>query len=478
VILRTASRPALVKWLVPLAAGAVVWLLPVPVGLSPSAWHYTALFVFVVAGLITEPIAAPVIGFIGLCTAAVFQLVAPTPAASVRWALSGFSNDVVWLVFSATTFAIGYEITGLGRRIALQLVARLGSNTLGLGYAIAAADLVLAPFMPSNTARSAGTIYPVVKSIPPLYGSTPAVEPRAIGGYLCWTAFATTSVTSCMFATALAPNLFAAELAGKIAGVQVGWMTWMIGALPLGILLFVLTPAITYVIYPPSIRRGPEVVAWAAAELVAMGPISRREVTMAVLAIAALAGWIFGGAIMAPVIVSLIVITLMVITGVVTWNDVIGNRQGWNVLVWFATLVAMADGLNQVGFLGWLAQRSAAGLAGWSAVTIAVLLIALFFVIHYLFASTTAHATAVLPAFLVTIVAVPGMPVRAVVLTMLYSVGLMGVLTPYATGPAPVWFSAGYITPKDFWRLGAIMGAIYLLALLAVELPYLLYVNR
>jgi L-tartrate/succinate antiporter len=477
-VTQSVSRPTLVKWLVPLAAACLILLLPPPDGLTPAAWRYTAVFVFVVVGLITEPVAAPVIGFIGLCTAAVFRLVAPTPAASVRWALSGFSNDVVWLVFSATTFALGYEITGLGRRIALLLVARLGGNTLGLGYAIAAADLVLAPFMPSNTARSAGTIYPVVKSIPPLYGSTPAVEPRAIGGYLCWTAFATTSVTSCMFATALAPNLFAAELARKIAGVEVGWMTWMTGALPLGILLFVLTPAVSYVLYPPTIKRGPQVVAWAATELVAMGPISRREVTMAVLAIAALAGWIFGGAIMAPVIVSLIVIALMVITGVVSWNDVIGNRQGWNVLVWFATLVAMADGLNQVGFLGWLAERSATALAGWSAVTIAVGLIALFFVIHYLFASTTAHATAVLPAFLVTVVAVPGMPVRAVVLTMLYSVGLMGVLTPYATGPAPVWFSAGYIAPKDFWRLGAIMGAIYLVALLAIELPYLLYTNR
>ena len=143
------------------------------------------------------------------------------------------------------------------------------------------------------------------------------------------------------------------------------------------------------------------------------GPDLPQEVTMALLAIAALWPWIFGGAIMAPVIVSLIAIALMVITGVVTWNDVIGNRQGWNVLVWFATLVAMADGLNQVGFLGWLAERSAAALAGWSAVTIAVGLIALFFVIHYLFASTTAHATAVLPAFLVTVVAVPGMPVKS-----------------------------------------------------------------
>ena len=476
--MQTASRPTLVKWLVPLAAACLILLLPVPDGLTPAAWRYTAVFVFVVVGLITEPVAAPVIGFIGLCTAAVLRLVAPTPAASVRWALSGFSNDVVWLIFSATTFALGYEITGLGRRIALLLVAALGRNTLGLGYAIAAADLVLAPFMPSNTARSGGTIYPVVKSIPPLYGSTPEVNPRAIGGYLCWTAFATTSVTSCMFITALAPNLFAAELAGKIAGVEIGWATWMFGALPLGILLFLATPVITYVVYPPAIKRGPEVVAWAAAELVSMGPISRREVGMAALAIAALVGWIFGGTLVAPAIVSLIAIAVMVMTGVVTWSDVLGNKPGWNVLVWFSTLFTMADGLNQVGVPGWIAERTAASLAGWSALTIAVLLIALYFVLHYLFASTTAHATAVLPAFLAAIVAVPELPVRAVVLTILYSVGLMGVLTPYATGPAPVWFSAGYIAPRDFWKLGAIMGAVYLLALLAIELPYLLYIYR
>jgi L-tartrate/succinate antiporter len=462
---------------VPLAIGGLILLAPAPAGLTAAAWRYTALFVFVVVGLITEPVAAPVMGFIGLCTAAVFQLVAPTPAASVRWALSGFSNDVVWLVFSATTFALGYEATGLGRRIALLMVEKLGASTLGLGYAIAAADLILAPFMPSNTARSAGTIFPVVKNIPPLYGSTPTVNPRAIGGYLCWTAFATTSVTSCMFATALAPNLFAAELARKIAGVEIGWMSWMTGMLPVGLLLFVLTPAVTYVIYPPTITRGPEVVRWAAAELAAMGAISRREATMAVLAVGALLGWILGGAVMSPVIVSLIVISLMVITGVVSWNDVIANKSGWNVLVWFATLVAMADGLNQVGFLTWIAGRSAAGLAGLPVLLTAALLIALFFGLHYLFASTTAHATAVLPAFLAAIVAVPGMPVRPVVFTLLYSVGLMGVLTPYATGPAPVWFGAGYISTRDFWKLGAVMGALYLFALIAIELPYLLYVR-
>ena len=140
--------------------------------------------------------------------------------------------------------------------------------------------------MPSNTARSAGTIYPVVKSIPPCAGRR-LRSAAAIGGYLCWTAFATTSVTSCMFATALAPNLFAAELAGKIAGVQVGWMTWMTGALPLGILLFVLT-AVSYVLYPPTIG-GVEVVTWAPTSW-SRWARSPAEVMMALLAIAAAAG--------------------------------------------------------------------------------------------------------------------------------------------------------------------------------------------
>ena len=223
--------------------------------------------------------------------------------------------------------------------------------TLGLGYAIALADLALSPFMPSNTARSAGTIYPVVRSIPPLYGSTPTNAPRAIGGYLCWTAFATTTVTSAMFPTSMAPNVLSMELARKIAGVEISWTQWMLGALPFGILLFLLVPVVTYFVYPPQITRSSEVVTWAAAEITAMGTISRREVTMAVLVVLALCGWIFGTSLVAPVTVSLIVISLMVVSGVVTWNDIVGNKQAWHVLVWFATLVALADGLNQVGFL-------------------------------------------------------------------------------------------------------------------------------
>ena len=93
-----------------------------------------------------------------------------------------------------------------GNRIALLLVQGLGRRTIGLGYAITFSDLVLAPATPSNTARSGGTIYPIISNIPKIYGSEPGPTAGKIGTYVMWTAFATTAVTSSLFLTALAPN--------------------------------------------------------------------------------------------------------------------------------------------------------------------------------------------------------------------------------------------------------------------------------
>ena len=89
-----------------------------------------------------------------------------------------------------------------------------------------------------------------------------------------------------------------------------------------------------------------------------------------------------------------------------------------------------------------------------------VALVALFFLVHYMFASITAHATAVLPVVLAIGVAVPAMPLRPFVMLLCYSLGIMGVITPYATGPAPVYFASGFIARRDFWRLGLIFGLL------------------
>lgn len=172
------------KAALPLLLGIIIALLPAPQGLNQTAWYYFAIFVAVIFGLILEPIPAAAIGFIGVFLVAVLGLAGPKPADNIRWALSGFSNTTVWLIFGAFMFALGYEKTGLGKRIALILVEFLGRRTLGLGYAITFTDLILAPFTPSNTARSAGTIFPIIRNLPGLYDSAPGETSRKIGAYI------------------------------------------------------------------------------------------------------------------------------------------------------------------------------------------------------------------------------------------------------------------------------------------------------
>jgi len=184
---------------------------PPPAGLKLNAWYYFAIFAAVVVALVLEPIPNAAVGLIGVTMAVVMGYVFAKPGDSLRWGLSGFSNSTVWLIFGAFMISLGYEKTGLGRRIALLLVRVLGGKTLGLGYAITLADLAIAPGTPSNTARSAGTIYPIIRNIPALFGSEPGPTSRKIGAYLMWTAFTATAITSSMFITSMAVNPLASH---------------------------------------------------------------------------------------------------------------------------------------------------------------------------------------------------------------------------------------------------------------------------
>src|SRR5512147_1434934 len=238
-----AIKPPHVAWraIVPIAVTLLIALVPPPAGLAPHAWYFFAIFAGVIVALMLEPLPGGAIGLIGVTVVAVlspYVFFAPAELAkpgfkafnaALAWLLSGFANATVWLIFGAFMFAMGYDKTGLGRRIALLLVKTMGRRTLTLGYAIAIADTILAPFTPSNTARSGGTVYPVIRNLPALYDSKPNdPSARRIGSYIMWVAIATTCVTSSMFLTGLAPNLLAIELVNKTAKVSLSWTQWFV----------------------------------------------------------------------------------------------------------------------------------------------------------------------------------------------------------------------------------------------------------
>jgi len=475
------------KALVPPLVGILLAVIPAPAGLAPHAWHYFALFAAVIAALVLEPLPGGAIGLLGLTVAVVlarFVLYSPAelakpgfnPAnAALGWALSGFANPTVWLIFGAFMFALAYEKTGLGRRIALALVKVMGRRTLTLGYAVLAADVLLAPFTPSNTARSGGTIFPVISHLPPLYDSRPN-DPsmKRIGSYLMWVAIASTCVTSSLFMTALAPNVLAVELVRKTVKVDLHWLHWLFSALPMGLLLLALVPLLAYWLEKPTVTSGSEVPAWAGAELAKMGSLTRKEVLLLVYVVAALGLWIFGDRFVNPTTGALLVIGAMLVTRVITWADMMQNKDAWNTYAWFATLVALADGLSRVGFIPWFAATVGAHLGGLSVIKALLALLMVNFLLHYLFASVTAHVTAVLPVLLAVGAAIPGMPVDRMALLLCLQLGVMGVITPYGTGPSPVYFGSGFLPGPVYWRLGTLFGIVYMAVFMGITVPWVM----
>lgn len=474
------------KLLAPLIVAIIVALLPVPTGLPPHAWYFFAIFLGVVVGLIFEPLPGAVIGLIGVAVAALLapwvlfspeQLADPgfsSPGRAFAWAVSGFTNSVVWLIFGAFMFALGYEKTGLGRRIALWLVKTMGRRTLTLGYAVMLADAVLAPFTPSNTARSGGTIYPVVRNLPELYDSHPNdASSKRVGSFLMWTAIASTCVTSSLFLTALAPNLLAVALTETATGIRIGWGEWFMATAPVGILLLLVTPLLCYWLCPPEVKSGTAVSDWAAGELEKLGGLTRNEVILLCLVVTALALWIFASAVVSSSLVGILAICVMLILGILKWDDILANKAAWNTFFWFATLVALAGGLNQVGFVEWFGLLVGGRINHFDPMMAMIALTVIFYLLHYLFASVTAHTTALLPVMLAAASGIPGIDMQMFVLMLLPTLGIMGILTPYATGPSPVYYGSGYIPGPLYWRLGAIFGLVFLVTWLAIGVPWL-----
>lgn len=157
-----------------------------------------------------------------------------------------------------------------------------------------------------------------------------------------------------------------------------------------------------------------------------MGALSRKEILLLIFVCLALLCWIFATAFIEPAVAGLMVVVLMLLSGVLEWSDITSNKPAWNTFVWFATLVTLAAGFSDVGFIAWLGKLGAQMLSGIGPVQATLALVLAFYLLHYLFASTTA----LLPAVLAIGAAIPGINMMVFCLLLVTSLGIMGIITP------------------------------------------------
>jgi DASS family divalent anion:Na+ symporter len=454
------------RGLIVVIIGIIIWYLPVPAGVKKEAWQLLAIFVATIFGLILTPLPMGAVVIIGV------MMTTLTGTLKIGPALSGFANSVVWLIVAAFLVARGFIKTGLGRRIAFFFIRTFGRKTLGLAYSIVASELILSPATPSNTARAGGIIFPIVRSISNTLGSEPGDTARKIGAFLMKMEFQATVITSAMFMTSMAPNPLIAEMAKKTANVSLTWGTWALAAIVPGILSLIIVPYLLYKIFPPEIKATPQAAEMAHAELAKMGPMKRNEKTMLFVFLLILALWVTGewNKIDATT-VALIGVSVMLITGVIRWDDVLAEKGAWDALIWFGGLVMMAGQLNTLGFMKWFSTTVGGSLAGWTWLSALIVLMLVYFYSHYGFASTTAHTTAMYMPFLAVAVAAQVPPYLAA-LTLAFFTALNAGITHYGTGPAPIYFNAGYMDLKTWWKFGLIVSFVNIAIWMGVGFPW------
>ena len=454
-------RSQLWRWSVVLVPAAFLYLLPIP-GFTLQQRHLLAIFLGTIVALVARPMPMGVSVLVAMTTLALLRVLPFTRV------LTGFSNTTLWLIFTAFLFARAVTATGFGIRVAYLFIERFGHSALTLGYSIVATDALLAIFIPSDTARGGGIVFPIVRSLAQVFDSEPGPTAKRIGSFLVLVGFHATYTASAMFLTGMAANPLIAEFARNIAHVELTWARWAAAAIVPGMLSLATVPFLLYKLAPPEIHDTSAARTLARRELAAMGPLSRNEKWLVAILISVMGGWVTSSYTGVPnTFVALAGLCAILLSRVLTWDELLSESRAWDALIWFAPLLMMADALQELGVIKVLSSAIFGSLAGWNWLAAMAVLLLVYLYIHYAFASMTAHVTALYPGFLTAAVAT-GAPVLMAALPLAFFSNLNAGLTHYGTGSAPVYFNSGYVSQAEWWKLGFLISLLNLVLWLGV----------
>ncbi len=443
-------RGRLVRWAIVLGVAGGILLIPVPSGITPQSWRLLAIFAATIMGSIVRPIPGAAIVLLGVTALPVFRVL------TINEALTGYADPVVWLVLAAFFISRGMIKTGLGRRIAFLFIKAIGRHSLGLSYALGSTEMVLATVIPSTGARSGGIIFPIAKSLAEAYESRPGPTANRLGAFLMVSVYQCNVIVCAMFLTGQASNPIIARFAQEVTGFEITYARWAIAALLPALVSLLVVPWLLYRVFPPEIKHTPAASQLASTELEAMGRMKWSEWLMllvfGLVAILWMTSKLHG---IDYAAVAMLGISVLLITGVLDWEDLISEKSAWSVFIWYGGLIRMAEALGQTGITKRFAEASASLTTGWKWWLALASLLLIYFYAHYVFASITAHVTAMFVPFLIVIIGA-GTPTRLAVLSLAYFSNLGASLTHYGTTPAPIYFGAGYTTQRTWWWLGLI----------------------
>jgi sodium-dependent dicarboxylate transporter 2/3/5 len=440
-------------------------------GMSPSAWRTAAVGIWMGFWWVTEAVPIAATALLPLVLLPLLGI------ADMSEAATPYANPVIYLFFGGFILAAAFERSGLHRRLALSLLSVVGTrpDRVVLGFMISGGFISM---WVSNTATVL-MLLPLVNSL--LH--RPNRDERA--GTLATTDFERTLLLGIAYAATIGgygtlvgtpPNALLAGFLAQTHGVRLGFLDFMLVGLPIVLLgipitWFVLTRLVFRVADGDSLVDTQTL----ADQRRALGPATRQEKFVAVVASCTAAAWItqpwlsrvVPGLTEAGISVTCAVILFVVPfdrqwTRAVDWEDAEGIP--WGVLVLFGGGLSLASAIQEGGLAQWIG--SSVGALRTLAPLLLILLVVTVITFLTEFTSNTATAAAFLPiASSLAIGAGMNPLVLAVAAGLAASNGFM---LPVGTPPNAIVFASGRLSIPQMARAGFLLDVIFIVLITAV----------
>lgn len=379
--------------------------------------------------------------------------------------LGGFSSMTWWMTLLAMLLGATINYTGLGRRLAYIFLARYARGPLQLLYATSMVNNLLAPVMPSNTARGA-LLCGVAEGVCDGVGLRPG---EYKGDHtIILTNLYTNTTNTFVFLTATSANLLGLQIIMDMTGMPFTWNNWFAATSVPGIPVLLLLPLLVYKMFPFTMADPEHCREMARQKLAEMGAISTPEKRTAIMlaVIALIWSTEFIHNIPSTQTVFLLIFLLMPGIGAVTWKDV-GNRISWSAMIWLGMAIGIAGVINKTGGFKWLVNAlfaQSSFVAGLGFVEFAALIIFCIVFMHILFSGMNAMIMIMVP-IAIGIAQQRGFDAGVIGLITLMSIAGGAFFMPFNSAPNLIFYATGRYQVKQ-----QLLGAIPLALLICVAL--------
>jgi sodium-dependent dicarboxylate transporter 2/3/5 len=460
--------------------GAVTWLAPAPAGMGPAAHTVAGLAVWMAVWWLGAVVPLAATALLPLVLLPVAQV---SPIDDVA---RHYADPIIFLFMGGFFLAAASERWGLHRRLALGVIALVGSEAQRVILAVMLATAFVSMWI-SNTATAA-MMLPITLALVERARRDAPEQARSFGTALLLGMAYAASIGGVATLVGTPPTAILAGAARNTLGRPLGFAEWLVVGVPVAALMLVACWVVLRRLYPV---RGAlaGVDGLIASERAALGPWTRgQQVTVAVLCAVALA-WVFRepktigswtlpgvttvlpGASDAGIAVAGAVLLFVVPVARGRWRPALdwaaAARIPWDVLILFGGGLALAAAFETSGLAAWLAQQLT-GLRGAPPV-IALACVVLFFVLLTELTSNTATAAMAMP-----LVAALAPALGAPTLGLMAGAALgssLGFMLPVGTPPNALAYGTGAVTAGDMARAGIrldLLGVLVITVVLTV----------